>query len=151
MNIPNSLILDFTSELKEFRCVVSELDMPSIDMESALQQIVDSTVNLATFDDKIAEVAMYMGQGEGIYEGLFENSEAEIHDDVQQRITMAVLYLGRAIKNKLINYNAYSQGQLPYNFRNYINDRTIVLSTPPAGSSNTEGARQSDFRLQPAD
>lgn len=128
--IPDSLILDCTAELKEFRRVVCELDMPPIDMESTLQQVFDTVVSVGEFKDRIAETAMYMGNGEGLYQGLFENSEAEIHEDTQQRITLAVVTLGRAIKNKLDYYNAYRYGHLPYIFKDYINDRTIVLSQP---------------------
>jgi hypothetical protein len=128
--IPDNLIVDFATELTEFRRVVCELDMPSIDVEATLQQIFDTITIAEEFPERIAYIAMYMGAGEGLYEGLFENSEAEINDDTQQRITMAVVKLGREIKNKLDNYNAYRQGHFPYIFRNYINDRTIVLSQP---------------------
>lgn len=126
--IPQSLILDCATELHTFRSVVAELDMPPIDMEATLQQVFETVIDDSYFKDRIADVAMYMGNGEGIYQGLFENSEAEVNDDTNQRITMAVVELGRAIKNKLDNYHAYRNGHFPYIFRNYINDRTIVLS-----------------------
>jgi hypothetical protein len=108
--------------------VVSELDMPPIDMESTLEQIFTTVINVSEFSDKIAYTGRYMASGEGIFEGLFENSEAELHDDVSMRINLAVVHLGNAIKNKLTDYNAYRQDRFPYFVRNYINDRTIVLS-----------------------
>lgn len=131
----DALIIDCTTELSEFRSVISELDMPPVDMEAVLEQVFEAVNNSFTFNEAIANTAMYMGNGEGIFQGLFENSEAELQRDTQQRIVLAVVYLGRAIKNNLTRLNAYRSGRFPYTFRNYINDRTILLS--PTISSDT--------------
>lgn len=120
--IPDNLILDCTPELHKFRGTICELDMPTIDVAVLLSHVFDDLVVLENAVENIGETAFEMAQGEK----LFENSEFD--DGQQQRVITAVFKLGCELKNKLVVHHAYRSGILPYNFRNHINDFTIILS-----------------------
>jgi hypothetical protein len=117
----DTIILDCAAEVRNFRGAVSELDMPAIDIHSAVRQIFDVVSRLTNFEDQLARLAFEMGQ----QDALFEN--VELDNNAQDRVIMAVVLLGRAIKNQLQYYHAYRHDQFPYSVRNIINDSTIVL------------------------
>ena len=120
----DSIIIDCEKELKAFRKVVCELDMPTIDMDAALSQVFETVRDLSRFENKICYVASDMAFGDA----LFENSELEA--DARDRIHEAVVNLGENIKKQLILLKAYEEdGTFPFSFGTLINDSTIVLKT----------------------
>lgn len=124
--MPDTIIVEFKPELDNFRRVVCELDMPTIDMDAALSQFFDATQSLHEFENKLCFLASDMTFGEA----LFENSDLEA--DAYDRIHDAVVTLGEGIKNKLVLLKAYREdGTFPFSFGTLINDNTILLETAP--------------------
>jgi hypothetical protein len=102
--------------------------MPQIDVDLFLGHVLPSLMNDKGFEHKLAIVAYDCGKGEGIYAGLFENSEDELPNGVPQRVQKAVTTFGHEMKNKLHANNAYRNGIFAYELKEYINDATVVFS-----------------------
>ena len=117
----DSIILDCTMEVQDFRRVICELDMPQVNMRSALEKVFHVVSNLHHVEDQLARLAFEMSEGEALFENL------QLDNGAQDRLIMAVVRLGNAVKNKLISYHAYRHNTFPYSFRTILNDNTIVL------------------------
>jgi hypothetical protein len=118
---PEHIVLELRPELRQFRSVITEMDMPTVDMDVALSKLFD-----ALSDDgceaEVNWVANDMAQGEG----LFENSE--IDDDGRSRVYGSVVQLGEAIYNRVAELAGYRNGTFPYEFKGMLNHDTVVLS-----------------------
>lgn len=122
IKIPKYLIFDFSEEINQFKSVVCDLSMPTVDIESALEQIIDSVQNLNTVEHDINIIGFHMAQGEGLYEN------SELDDGAQENIMKAVITIGEKITDKLHHAGAYISGQFPYKFRSLEYGGAIVFS-----------------------
>lgn len=123
----DSIILDCTAELKKFRGVVCELDMPKIDIDLFLGDVLPAVTNQKYVDLRLARVAHAYKEGDFVFEGLIENSDEELPNGVFDRLEKAVLQFGNDIKNKLEQNHAYRSGIFPYELKEYVNDGTVVF------------------------
>jgi hypothetical protein len=127
--IPKYLILELDEELGAFRHLKKLLDhedFPTADLDAALSQLVEVAASLQDFDDHLANAAVWMGAGEG----LFENHHLEPAQE--EKLINAVVHLGRAIKNKLEHFHAYSGEVCPYKYRSMVDETSILLARAPA-------------------
>ena len=122
IKIPNYLIFDCSEEINEFKKVVCDLSMPTVDIDSAIEQIIESIQNLDTVEHEINIIGFHMSQGEG----LFENSDLD--DGAQENIMKAVITIGEKITDKLFHAGAYISGQFPYKFRSLEYGGAVVFS-----------------------
>lgn len=128
--VPDKIVLDCAAEMLEFRRVVSELDMPQlVDIDALLSQVFDAVMRLEYFDNALKRVAQCFAEQEGLFE--LCDGELSYDDGYYSRLSIAVIRLGYAIKNKLHSFNAYRAGYFPYNFRTHYNDHCIVLIKNP--------------------
>ena len=122
--MPDGVLIECKEVLRDFKRVVCELDMPTVDMDAALSQVFDAVQDLSKFEDKLCYLASEMTYGEA----LFENSDLEA--DAYDRIHEAVVTLGEGLKNHLVNLKAYrDDGTFPFSFRTMLDDNTIHLET----------------------
>lgn len=120
----DSLIIDCTAELREFRGAVSDLYMPVIELPALLDHILPSLINRSGFNTKIDFLANNCGEAEGVFMGLHEDDE----DGVYEGLAKAIIQFGNAMKNKLESYNAYRAGVFAYELKEYVNDATVVFT-----------------------
>lgn len=123
----DSIIVDCTAELREFRGVVCELNMPVINVGDLLAHILPSIVNQQYFERSIAIATEDMGEAEGVCTGLLETEEDYL-GPTDTCVSQAAIQLGRAVKNKLESYNAYRAGVFAYDLKEYVNDATVVFT-----------------------
>lgn len=119
--IPDTVILELKDELSNFRGIVSDMDMPVVDIESVLQQVFDALSDESS-NIAITNLSNYMAYGEG----LFENSELD--NGIKERIFYAVKNLTEQIKFTLhINGMYTSSNKLPFEFRKLLNDNITCI------------------------
>lgn len=121
MKIFDTLIMDCSKELQDFKSVVCDLDMPIVDLDAATQLIFEALTIKDTAVRDIFNIACHMSDGEG----LFEN--ADLDSNTCNRIFNAVETLGHQLKDKLSAYHAYVDNQFPYEFKRLNDDGTIIL------------------------
>jgi len=122
-DIPNLIILDLTKELKDFRLIFDNVELPTADIAATLSQIFE-TISIAeeeVFSEMLRNVAIDMGRGEGLYEN------ARLDDVEQDYIIAAVINLGNKIKNNILALNGYRDGFFQYSFKEMLGENTVVL------------------------
>lgn len=125
----DTIIIDCTSELQQFRGVVSDLYMPVLELPVLLGYILPSLMSRSNFDARITYLAHRCGEAEGVYTGLLETDEdVAVYDGVYERFAKALIQFGYAVKNKLESYNAYRAGIFAYDLKEYVNDATVVFA-----------------------
>lgn len=124
---PKHLLIEITGALSGFRSLLAHPELPQLDLEAALSQIVEEVRVLEQIDDRLANAAQWMAWGEG----LFENSA--LSAVMEEKIVHAVVQLGSAIKNELLRIHAYRFGISPFTYRSLVNDTTILLSQTSLG------------------
>ena len=122
MRIPSLLILDCSEELREFKSIVCEIDMPTVDIAATLDQIFSAASDEYEAYDRVADTAFWMSSGEG----LFEN--AYLDNNAKERVRKAVLKFGTKIMDKLSYGGFYLGGEFPFRLKDYINDGTILFT-----------------------
>ena len=119
---PQGVVLRCKSAIMKFRGVVCELDMPTVDLDAAVQQIVDSVDVRDDGDHELILTAFNMSE----QDGLFEN--AELDGGQQERIHTAVMLLGKELKKEIDFHQGYQiDGRFPYELERLINNDTLVL------------------------
>jgi hypothetical protein len=120
-NVPETVLIQLSSELRQFRSVILEMDMPTVDMDVALSKIFDA-ISEDGCESEMNWVANDMAQGEG----LFENSE--IDDDGRSRVYGSVLKLGEAVFQHLAQLGGYRDGWFPYQYKGLLDHDTVILA-----------------------
>jgi hypothetical protein len=123
-NLPKYLILELKDEIPAFERVVCGIEMPTVDMDACLEQIfyVISEADDSSFRSMIANIANYMGKGEGLYEN------ARLDEYEQKQIIEAVIKVGTEIKAKLDLLKAIIDGYCPYSFKRLVGKNLVILS-----------------------
>lgn len=96
--------------------------MPTMDIDAALDTIIES---IELRDDENRELilaAHYMSEQDGIFEN------AQLDDGQQERVHTAVMLLGKELKQEIDFHQGYhNDGKFPYQFERLINNDTLVL------------------------
>lgn len=117
------VVLQCTEAFLKFRGIVCELDMPVVDLQEAVDQIVDSVGVRDDEDHELILTAFNMAESDS----LFENHELD--SGQQERVYNAVLDLGRSMKKEIdFQYGYVKDGIFPYEFKALINNDTIVFT-----------------------
>ncbi len=132
MNDPQQILIELKPELRQFRGVIFELDMPTIDQEATLSAVFGA-IQTRRFDatrhdlSDNAELVWVANDLAINAVGLTENVEFE--DDARARAYDSVVKLGEAIRDQLLQYGAYRDGRFNYEFQGFLkNDaNTVVL------------------------
>lgn len=123
MSYPESIIFEFGPELTQFKSIVCDINMPTLDLEAVLDQIFTAVSNLSMSGSALHEVAKDMSHSEA----MFENADLDYYQ--RQAIFLAVLNLGAALIQELKRIKGYNQhGKFPYVLRDMINGQTVFLS-----------------------
>lgn len=126
MQHPQYFVIELREALRPFCQLVSSPELPTVDIDAALAQIVDAVTTLENCDDRLSCVAYYMGGGEGLSEHwIFEDPHSNA--ELEEKIIHAIVLLGQEIKTNLLQHYAYRAGVCPYTYGSLINATTIVL------------------------
>ena len=124
MNEPEQIILELKEELRNFRSIILELDMPTIDQEAALSQVFDA-LHSRRFNNDNTDLMWAANDLALNSVGLAENWEDE--DDGRARAYESVIVLGEAIQEQLAQYGAYRNGHFQYEFEGFFDYDTVLL------------------------
>lgn len=134
MNAPQFLIMECPQSLPPFVALLKRPELPTIDIDAVLSQIVDAVTVLDQADDNLSSTALYMRAGEGLSERwILEDGPSDAH--LEEMVIHGVVCVGQEIKNNLLDHNAYRHGHCPYTYRNLVNASTILFSW--TGSAST--------------
>lgn len=126
MSEPRCIIIDCDTELVRFLRLMRDPCMPTVDIDAALDQIVDAVLVLEGSDDRLSTLAYYMGQGEGLSEHwIFEDQAYD--QEIEEKVIHTAAQLGVAVRNNLLTIHAYRSGKCPYLYGGLINDTSIRL------------------------
>lgn len=117
------LVIEVPEALSRLLALLRDHELPTIDVDAALSQIVDVVMDLTDFDNRLANAVFWMSAGEG----LFENVDPEFQPS-QIKLNNAVADFGLAVKKQLLLLNVYSGTQCPFTYRSLVDDSTILLS-----------------------
>jgi len=123
-NIPQYLIMGLDNEIKEFKSVVDNLNLPTADLAACLQQIFDMiSLNEGEIDliNRLSTIADSMAGGEGLY----ENARLDYYE--KGLVFSAVMKLGTAILNKINHLDIYIDGYCPYSFYKMLGGSGVIL------------------------
>ncbi|MNU19657.1 hypothetical protein D3C71_78900 [compost metagenome] len=129
---PEMILLELKPELRKFRSIIFEMDMPTIDQEAAMSRVFEAlTTNMFLGGEDEPQPALaWVANDLSMSDGLAENWE--IDDDGRSRVYSGVVELGDAVRKQLIHYGAYSQGgTFPYEFKGFLDHDTVILRPIP--------------------
>jgi hypothetical protein len=137
-NVPDLVVVELKEELRLFRSVICEMDMPTVDMDVALSKIFDA-ISEDGCESEMNWVANDMAQGEG----LFENSE--IDDDGRSRVYGSVLKLGEAVFSHMAQLGGYRDGWFPYQYKGLLDHDTVILAKVSELTDGDPRARNPEY------
>lgn len=142
MTKPELILLELRPELRQFRSVIFEMDMPTIDQEAALSRVFEALAeNRFSYEEGLDPNLAWVANDLSMSDGLAENWE--IDDDGRSRVYSGVVALGDAVRKQLLHYGAYSQGgKFPYEFKGFLDHDTVILR--PISHSPDDGAEAPD-------
>ncbi|EKD22621.1 MAG: hypothetical protein ACD_84C00035G0001 [uncultured bacterium] len=120
---PKYLLLELDDEIPAFEQVVCGITLPTVDMDACLSQIFDVVVitNNTDFTKMLANVALFMGEGEGLY------SNARLDEYEIRQITEAIIRVGNSLRERITLLNLCIDGFIPYSFKRLIGKNLVVL------------------------
>jgi hypothetical protein len=97
--------------------------MPTVDIAACFQQIFDiiAIADDREFNKMLTETAISMGKGDALF------SNAILDDREKEEIILAILRIGKELKNRVKLLNAYIDGSFPYIFLKMLEPTAIVL------------------------
>jgi hypothetical protein len=130
--LPDTIILECRSQLQAFTSLVSEIDMPTVDLEAVLERVFDAVA------DKECEVELRFTAEDLSYRDGMTSDLLGFENGQQARIYDAVLNLGHAINDQLKSIGAYDSGDVfPYFIQGLLDADTVVLAKTDFPSGRT--------------
>lgn len=121
--LPETIIFEIDEPLIKFKSIVSDLSMPTMDLDAVLDQIFTAVLDLSMSTGQIENLAHDMAYGDT----LFENFQLEQASRTQ--IYKAVCEFGFAILRQLEYYRAHDgNGNFPYYYKGQLTNDSIILS-----------------------
>lgn len=122
---PQDVIIDIKDFFQDLRRKTIEIDLPVMDRVAIMKTVVESIHHASVDYDAIDRLAVDIVEYSHLSNGDdFDNNQA----DAQQRVLMELLKLKQLVFQELVAYGFYRNGTMPYKFKEFINERTILLT-----------------------
>lgn len=124
------MILDVRKYWNKFFGVLTDLDMPEVDVDVLCSRMFDCLKDENLVEKKLKELCIDMAT----HDGLFENEHLD--DGQQQRIYRALQILGKDLIEFYHREGMYLDGKAPYNYKGTFDGCALLLSDASFGSES---------------
>lgn len=147
--LPKFLIVEVGPALQQFLAVVRAPNMPTIDYEAALSQVIEAVIEPG-LDDRLYNAVYFMCSCDGLFSfESFDDPSQACPEQLTVKLIHAVVTLGDAVKENLTHLHAYRDGISPFTFRSLINDTTVLLARSPPDASTATCRHGEAFSAHP--
>jgi hypothetical protein len=137
----NAFILDCDHEVKKFIIDTIDIDLPPINVEVILEDIVE-ILNQEDLNGQRSSRFVYWATAKYIGES---DVSIQYDNEAEMRLYSAMLKLTGAIRNKLRHHHAYVDGQFPFTFTRLIQNGTFYLTRKrDAANANAHHPRHTE-------